>query len=246
VKLTKVAETIIVEESNDSLWKRITELERDKEALQRAVDHNTEDYDLMVAGNRKLASEHDQLNLHCESPQAEVAQLCSDADKHITNLEAKVKSVETHSVEIVAEGDKILRDFESGLVSKLEGLRKMYADKVQNIGGLCSLMSMEEPSTEDYLNWLSEEVAGLPDMLCGINKNFATAAIKGALALAGGLVDLDAMQVAASEGGADVLPARSSVRKAARVVSMTWWRSFGYDYVLSVIYAQQAKVLSCF
>jgi hypothetical protein len=73
VKLTKVAETIIAEDSGDSLWKRIAELERDKHALQHVVDHNAEDYDLMVAGNRKLASERDQLNLHCKNLQALMA-----------------------------------------------------------------------------------------------------------------------------------------------------------------------------
>jgi hypothetical protein len=99
-------------------------------------------------------------------------------------------------------------------------------------------MWAEEPSVEHYLNWLSEEVTGLPDMFSGVNENFATAAIEGAPALAGNLVDLEAVRVAASKGGTDVLPAASGVRKAARAVSKKWWRSFGYDYVLSVICAQ--------
>jgi hypothetical protein len=59
----------------------------------------TEDYDLVVVGNKKLASEHDQQNLHCESLQAEVVQICSNADKRIANLEAKVKSAKAHSIE---------------------------------------------------------------------------------------------------------------------------------------------------
>jgi hypothetical protein len=114
MKLTKVAETIIIEDSSDSFWKRIAELERCKHALQCDVDLNAEDYDLVVAGNKKLASEHDQLNLCCKSLQAKVAQIHYDADQCITDLEAKVKSDETHSVEIVAEGDKNLRDFKNG------------------------------------------------------------------------------------------------------------------------------------
>jgi hypothetical protein len=210
------------------------------------MDHNAEDYDLVVAGNRKLASESGQLKLHCESMQVEVAQVCFDADECIADLEVKVKSAETHSVEIAAEGDKNLRDFESGLVRKLEGLREMYADKVQTIEGLCSPMSMMEPSVEDYLNWLSEQVVGLPDMFCDVNENFATAAIEGALTLVNDSVDLDVMRVAASEGGTDVLPTVSSMQKAARAISKKWWHSFSYDYVLSVIRAQQAQVLSCF
>jgi hypothetical protein len=89
-------------------------------------------------------------------------------------------------------------------------------------------------------------VTGLPSIFCGVNENFATAAIEGALALAGESADFDAVRVAASEGGADVLLDGSGVRKAARAVSNKCWRSFGYDCVLSVIRAQQMEVLSCF
>jgi hypothetical protein len=52
-------------------------------------------------------------------------------------------------------------------------------------------------------------------MLYGVNENFATAAIEGACTLASDSVDLDAMRVASSKGGAEVLPAGSSVQKAA-------------------------------
>jgi hypothetical protein len=100
----------------------------------------------------------------------------------------------------------------------------MYAYKDWTIGGLCSPMLVEEPSVKDYLNWFSEEVTGLPS----------------------DSVDFDVVRVAASEGGVDVLPTGSSVRKVARAVSKKCWRSFGYDYVLSVIHAQQTEVLSCF
>jgi hypothetical protein len=54
MKLTKVIETIIAEDSSDSLWKCIAELERDKDALQRVVDLNAEDYDLVVVGIKNL------------------------------------------------------------------------------------------------------------------------------------------------------------------------------------------------
>jgi hypothetical protein len=77
-----------------------------------------------------------------------------------------------------------LRDFKSAIAQKLEGLHEIYADKVQSIGGLCSMMSMEKPSPEDYLAWLFEEVSGLSDVFSGVNENFATPAIEGALALA--------------------------------------------------------------
>jgi hypothetical protein len=69
----------------------------------------------------------------------------------------------------------------------------------------------KKASVEDY--WLSEEMSSLPDMFCGMNENFATAAIEGALVLAGDSVDLEAVWVAASEGIADVMPAGSGVQK---------------------------------
>jgi hypothetical protein len=243
MKLTKVAEAIISEDSCDSLRKCIAELERNKDPLQHLVDLSAEYYDLLVAGNKKLAFESDQLNLRCESLHAKMVQIRSNANNSIADLEAKVKFAETHGVEIVAEGNRKLKDFESGLVRKLEGLREMNANKVCTIGGLCSPMLVEEPSVKDYVNWFSEEVTSLPDMLCGMNENFATAAIEGVLALAGDLVDFDAVRVAASEGGADVLPVGSGVRKAARAISKKWWCSFGYDCVLSVICTQQMEVL---
>jgi hypothetical protein len=40
---------------------------------------------------------------------------------------------------------------------------------------------------------LSTEISGLPDMFCGVNENFATATVKGALTMAGDPVDLEAV-----------------------------------------------------
>jgi hypothetical protein len=80
-------------------------------------------------------------------------------------------------------------------------------------------VSAEKPSVEDYLNWLSEEVSGLPDVLSGVNENFATAAIERALTLAGDSIDPEAARDAAFEAGADILPTASSVRRAARDIS---------------------------
>jgi hypothetical protein len=61
---------------------------------------------------------------------------------------------------------------------------------VQTIGGLCSQMPTGEPSAEDYLRWLSMEVIGLPDMFSGVNENFATTVIEGALTMARDSADL--------------------------------------------------------
>jgi hypothetical protein len=90
----------------------------------------------------------------------------------------------------------------------------MYLERVQSIGGLCLMMPAEEPSIKDYLNWLSEEVSGLPDMFGNVNENFATAAIEGALMLASDSIDLEVVWTAASKAGVDILPTASGVRKA--------------------------------
>jgi hypothetical protein len=134
----------------------------------------------------------------------------------------KVRSVEAHIIEVSSTGEKRLREFEGGLVQKLEELQGLYAGNVQIIGGLCSLMPTEEPSVEDYLRWLSDEISGLPDMFNDVNENFATTAIEGALAMAGDLIDLDVVRGTATKGGADVLPTGSDVRRVARAVSKKW------------------------
>jgi hypothetical protein len=115
----------------------------------------------------------------------------SDAKKRIADLEVKVRSAEARSIDAATGGEKCLRDFKDGLVRKLEELHRLYVDNVQTIGGLCSQMLPEEPSADDCLHWLSEEIFGLPEMFGGVNGNFATAAIGGALAVARDLVDLD-------------------------------------------------------
>jgi hypothetical protein len=55
-------------------------------------------------------------------------------------------------------------------------------------------MPVGEPSVEDYLRWLSEEVSGLPDMFRSVNENFSIATIEGALTMAKDSVDLDAIR----------------------------------------------------
>jgi hypothetical protein len=45
-----------------------------------------------------------------------------------------------------------------------------------------------EPSALDYLRWLSTEISGLPGMFGGVNENFVTAAVEGALVMAGDFV----------------------------------------------------------
>jgi hypothetical protein len=61
-----------------------------------------------------------------------------------------------------------------------------------------------EPLAVDYLRWMPIEISGLPDMFSGINGNFAIAAVKGALAMAGDSTDLEAVQDTVVSSGADV------------------------------------------
>jgi hypothetical protein len=197
---------------------------------------------------KKLSSEHDQLKICCDNLQAELVQARSDAEKRIFGLEAKVASAEARSIEISAKGEKCLRDFHGVLVRQLVQVHDMYVERVQSIRGLCLTMPAGKPSVVDYLNWLSEEVYGLPDMFSGVNQNFATAAIERALTLAGASIDLEALRTGASKAGMDILPTALGIRKAAGAISKKWWWLFGYDYVLSAIHSQQAKakVLSYF
>jgi hypothetical protein len=220
MKLTNAAETIIIEDNGVLLRRHIAKLEKDKNMLQRTMDLGIDDYNLV--------------DVH------------SDTTKRIADHEAKVKSAEAHYIDTAAEGVKILKDFEGALVQKLEELLRLYNDNVRTIRGLCSPMSVEEPSSVDYLCWLSEEVSGLPHKFRGVNENFASAAIEGTLAMAGDSIDLDAVRNAAANGGTDVLPAKPDLRKIVRAVSKKWWRPSGYDYVLFVIHAKQQEVFVCF
>jgi hypothetical protein len=130
MKLTKIAEGIITEDSGASLCERIADIERDKEVLQLAVDHTAEVYEMAVVGNRKLSSERDQLKICCESLEAELAQARSDVENHVSGLESKVRFAKDRGIEIAAQGEKDLVDFRGMLVEQLERLHEMYADGV--------------------------------------------------------------------------------------------------------------------
>jgi hypothetical protein len=140
--------------------------------LQCVVDLGIEDYNLVVTGNKKLPSEQDKLKHHCDGLEAELSEACSDVQKRIDDLEARVRSSEARSIDVAAASEKRLRDFEDDLVQKLEKLRGLYAGNVQTIGGLYSSALAEEPSTGYYLRWLSEEISGPLDMCSGVNEFF--------------------------------------------------------------------------
>jgi SMC interacting uncharacterized protein involved in chromosome segregation len=115
MKLTRAAATIIGEDSGGSLCSCIAELEKNKDTLKLVVNHGIEDYDLLLAGNEKLASEHDKLKYCCEDLHVELMEARSDAQKRIDDLEVKVKPAEAH-VDVAANGGKCLREFKNELV----------------------------------------------------------------------------------------------------------------------------------
>jgi thioredoxin-related protein len=149
--LTKVAETIIAEDSGASLHHRVAKLKAEKDTLQHVVDNGIQNYDLLLEGNKSLLVDRDDLCYYCEDLQAELAEVRSGAKKQIANLEVKVESVEAHSIDVVATGERCLKDFEDELIRDLVELQTLYVCNAQAIGGLCSPMPEGEPSTVDYL-----------------------------------------------------------------------------------------------
>jgi hypothetical protein len=91
--LTKVAETIIAEDTGASLRQRIVKLEAKNSqlkatiaksvkmigTLQRAVDNGVEDYILLLEGNKILLAERNDFHYRCEDLNAELAEVHSDA-----------------------------------------------------------------------------------------------------------------------------------------------------------------------
>jgi hypothetical protein len=123
--------------------------------LWLTLDHSIEHYELVVASNRKLCSERDQLKIHCNNLQAELVQARSDAEKGISNLEAKVASVEAYTIEIATEGEKSLRDFQGVPARQLERLHECMPREfkalevcVQSIRGLCLMPKKDERRCE--------------------------------------------------------------------------------------------------
>jgi hypothetical protein len=123
--------------------------------LQRAVDNGIEDCNRLMEGNKSLLAERNDFQYRFEDLQVELREAHFDAKKQITNLEARVRSAEAQSVDVTAAGEKHLKDFEDELIQDLAELSALYVRNTQIIGGLCSLIPKGEPSTTDYLRWLS-------------------------------------------------------------------------------------------
>jgi hypothetical protein len=105
-------------------------------------------------------------------------------------------------------------------------------------------MPEADSSTVDYIRWLSMKVVGLPKMFAGVNENFISIVVEGALVMVEESVDLDALQDVATERGTDICPAGRVVQRDAHTVSKKWWCSFGYDYLLSAIRTKLREVIA--
>jgi hypothetical protein len=123
-------------------------------------------------------------------------------------------------------------------------LQELYSRNIRSIGSLCSPMPEVDPSAVDYIRWILVEVGDLPKVFAGVNKIFVFATIEGALVMAGNSVDLDAIQDAVVASGANILPVKRDVWRAACAVAKNWWHSFGYDYVLDAIRTRLREVIS--
>jgi hypothetical protein len=255
--LTKVVEKILVEDNGESLRKRIAELEAENSQLTTAIvessktisklrhsfDNGVEDYNLLMAGNESMLAERNDLHHHAEDLESELAKVRTAAATDVTVLETKIESAKVDRVDVVASSEKRLKDFEDELVVNLVGLHTLYICNINRIRGMHSSMLEGEPSTMDYIRWLSTEVTGLPKMFAGINENFISVAIDGTLMIAGDSVDLAALQTVTIDSEADILHMGRDVQKVARAVSKKWWRSFGYDFVLAAIRAKLSEVI---
>jgi hypothetical protein len=203
--------------------------------LQCSVDAGIEDYNLLMEGNKSLLAERDEFRYRSSDLETEPSQVRSNAKMSVSDLETRIKSAKGHCMDAATAREKWLRVFEDELVGDLAEQHALYVCNTQSFGGMCSSTPKGEPSAMDYLHWLSAEVSCLPDMFAGVNENFVSIAVEGALLMAGDSVDLDALQTVTADSGAYILPTEQDVRRAVRVVSKKWWRSFIYNYVLAAI-----------
>jgi hypothetical protein len=124
--------------------------------------------------NLSQLCERNDAHWRCEDLENDLKKTNIDSSARIAALEAIVKSVEAHSVEVAAAGNKRLSDFEAELSRDLAELWELYVQNIRSIGGLCLPMPEGDPSTVGYLHWLSVEVGGLPMVFAGVNENFVS------------------------------------------------------------------------
>jgi hypothetical protein len=101
------------------------------------MDAGIEDYDLLMEGNKSLLLECNALCEHFEDMESELTKAHASAAENNAAMEARIKSVEAHTMDEAAAGEKCLRDFENELIKDLAELRALYERNIQSIGDLC-------------------------------------------------------------------------------------------------------------
>jgi hypothetical protein len=156
--------------------------------------------------NASLLSERNDAHWRCEDLENDLKKHKADSAARIVALESNVKFAKTHCAEVSTASDKRLIDLEAELTSDLMELQKLYIHNIRGIGGLCSPMPEGHPSATDYICWVFKEVADLPKVFAGVNENFVSATVEGALLMADDSIDLDAVVDAAATSSANILP----------------------------------------
>jgi hypothetical protein len=164
-----------------------------------------------MEGNKSLLAQRDALREHSEDLESELTKVRASATENVAALEARVRSAEAHAVDVPAAGEKRIGSFEKELHKDLMELRALYECNAQSIGGLCSPMLEIEPSVMDYIRWLSTEVTGLPEVFARVNGNFISVTVEGTFVMAGGCVDLAALQASAVDSRANILSVERDV-----------------------------------
>jgi BMFP domain-containing protein YqiC len=163
--LTKVIEKIFAEDNEETLHKRIVELEAKNSQLatattkcsetiaqlQRSLANGVEDYNLLMAGNDSLLVEHNDLRNCTKDLESDLAKVSTATAEDVAALKMKIEYVEAHIVDVTTAGENRLKDFEDELVKDLAELHKLYIRNTNHIGGLCSSMLEGEPSAMDYI-----------------------------------------------------------------------------------------------
>jgi predicted nucleic acid-binding Zn-ribbon protein len=104
------------------------------------VDAGIEDNALLMEGNKSLLAECNALHKRSEDLEAELAKARTSVTEDITALEARIKSIEAHTMDVAAAVEKCVSDFETELIKDLAELHALYERNIETIGGLCSPM----------------------------------------------------------------------------------------------------------
>jgi hypothetical protein len=212
--------------------------------LRHELDAELENYELLRFDNTSLLDERNEARGQVANLESELAEMNANTAKDTATMEARLAAAEAHTVEGSAAAERHLMDFCMKLTGDLAPLCQTYERNIQSLVGICSPIPGAAPSTQDYIRWLTSEMACLPEVFMSINKNFISMAIEGMLAMAGGAdsVDLESLHRVAASCGMDILLGAWDARKSARAV---WWRPSRYKSALDAIEARLHWVRCC-